>query len=65
MEKLYTISEDILHLTTTTLRIWDKQGKIKCIRLSNRYRRIPESEINRIMGKKDDKFEVIYARVST
>ncbi|MEM3852776.1 MAG: IS607 family transposase [Conexivisphaerales archaeon] len=63
MEKLYTISEDILHLTT--LRIWDKQGKIKCIRLSNRYRRIPESEINRIMGKKDDKFEVIYARVST
>ncbi|MEM3197335.1 MAG: IS607 family transposase, partial [Conexivisphaerales archaeon] len=24
-----------------------------------------ESEINRIMGKKDDKFEVIYARVST
>ncbi|MEM3289709.1 MAG: MerR family transcriptional regulator [Conexivisphaerales archaeon] len=37
MEKLYTISEaaDILHMTT--LRIWDKQGKIKCIRLSNSY----------------------------
>ncbi len=67
MEKLYTLRDacDILQIDPTTLRKWDREGKIKCIRLQNRYRRIPESEINRVLGRQDDRKTCIYARVSS
>ena len=67
MEKLYTLRDscEILQLNPSTLRKWDREGKIKCIRLSNNFRRVPESEINRILGIKSNRMSFIYARVSS
>ena len=67
MGKLYTIRDacKILQLNPNTLRKRDREGKIKCIRLSNNFRRIPESEINRILGIKNNRMSFIYARVSS
>ena len=67
MGKLYTIRDacKILQLNPNTLRKWDREGKIKCIRLSNNFRRVPESEINRILGIKNNRMSFIYARVSS
>ena len=41
------------------------EKQIKCIRLSNNFRRVPESEINRILGIKNNRMSFIYARVSS
>ena len=67
MGKLYTIRDacKILQLNPNTLRKWDREGKIKCIRPSNNFRRVPESEINRILGIKSNRMSFIYARVSS
>ena len=67
MEKLYTLRDacEISQLDPTTIRKWDREGKIKCIRLSNNFRRVPESEINRILGIKNNRMSFIYARVSS
>jgi len=67
MSKIYTIREacDILQIDATTLRRWDREGKIHCIRLSNNFRRVPEEEINRILGIKNNRVDAIYARVSS
>ncbi|GAH48403.1 unnamed protein product, partial [marine sediment metagenome] len=49
-EKLYKMKEacKILGLHPNTIRLWDKQGKIKVVRPQGGQRRIPESEINRL-----------------
>ena len=67
MGKLYTIRDacKILQLNPNTLRKWDREGKIRCVRLSNNFRRVPESEINRILGIKSNRMSFIYARVSS
>ena len=67
MEKLYTLRDacEILQIDPTTLRKWDREGKIRCVRLSNNFRRVPESEINRILGVKNNRTSLIYARVSS
>jgi len=67
MEKLYTIRDacKILQLNPNTLRKWDREGKIGCVRLSNNFRRVPESEINRILGVQNNRKSFIYARVSS
>ena len=67
MEKLYTLRDacEILQLDPTTIRKWDREGKIRCVRLSNNFRRIPESEINRILGIQNNRMSLIYARVSS
>ena len=67
MGRVYTIREacDILQIDATTLRRWDREGKIHCIRLSNNFRRVPEEEINRILGVKSNRIDAIYARVSS
>lgn len=67
MEKLYTLRDacNIMQISPLTLRKWDREGKIHCIRLQNNYRRIPESEINRILGIQAEKSSYIYARVSS
>ena len=52
MEKLYTLRDacKILQIHPTTLRMWDRDGRIKCVRMQNNFRRVPEREINRILG---------------
>ncbi len=67
MEKLYTLRDacEISQLDPTTIRKWDREGKIRCVRLSNNFRRVPESEINRILGIKNNRMSFIYARVSS
>jgi putative resolvase len=67
MTRIYTIREacDILQIDATTLRRWDREGKIHCIRLSNNFRRVPEEEINRILGVKSNRADALYARVSS
>jgi putative resolvase len=67
MEKLYTLKEakKLLGVTTRTIQRWDKQGKIKVVRTVGGRRRIPESEIKRILGLREERVVVGYARVSS
>ena len=70
LERLLTLSEtcERLGIHPNTLRKWDKQGKIRVVRTVGGRRRIPESEVERLMGivKPDtSKKAVIYARVSS
>ncbi|MEM4310982.1 MAG: IS607 family transposase [Nitrososphaerales archaeon] len=66
-ERLYTIKEakKLLGVTTWTIQQWDRQGKIRCVRTLGGRRRIPESEIKRILGLKEERIIVGYARVSS
>jgi len=52
MEKHYTLlkAAELLGVTTQTLRNWDNAGKIQTIRTPGNQRRIPESEITRILN---------------
>jgi len=54
-----------LGVTTKTIQRWDKQGKIRVVRTIGGRRRIPESEIKRILGLKEERATVGYARVSS
>jgi len=65
MEKLYTLKEakKLLGVTTKTIQRWDREGKIRVVRTVGG-RRIPESEIKRILGLKEERVVVGYARVS-
>ena len=72
MDKLYSISKtaEILDVTAKTLRIWDKENKLKPVLTSGGHRRYKESDINKILGIEeiqDEKKEVCvtYARVSS
>ncbi|PYB67811.1 IS607 family transposase, partial [Thermoplasma sp. Kam2015] len=67
MGKIYTVREacDILQIDATTLMRWDREGKIHCIRLSDNFRRVPEEEINRVLGIKNNRVDAVYARVSS
>jgi putative resolvase len=67
MEKLYTLKEakKLLGVTTRTIQRWDKEGKIRVVRTIGGRRRIPESEIKRILGLKEERVVVGYARVSS
>ena len=67
MERIYTLRDacKILQVDATTIRRWDREGTIKCVRLQNQYRRIPESEINRILGRQNERKSYVYARVSS
>ena len=72
MDKLYSIAKtaEILDVTPKTLRIWDKENKLKPILTSGGHRRYRESDINKIIGT--EQVEVTnqdvcatYARVSS
>jgi putative resolvase len=65
MEKLYTLKEakKLLGVTTKTIQRRDREGKIRVVRTIGG-RRIPESEIKRILGLKEERVVVGYARVS-
>ena len=67
MERHYTLKEAsrILGVTVKTLQNWDKQGKIRVIRTPGGRRRIPESEIKRILGIQEERKIIGYARVSS
>ena len=69
-DRLLTLSEACKRLGVhpNTLRKWDGQGKIRVVRTVGGRRRIPESEVERLMGivKPDiSKKAVIYCRVSS
>ncbi|MEM4056449.1 MAG: IS607 family transposase [Thermoplasmatales archaeon] len=66
-EKLYTIKggKNLLGVTTWTNQQWDSQGKIKSVRTVGEHGRIPESEIKRILGLKEERIFVGYASVSS
>ncbi|MCD6538411.1 IS607 family transposase [Candidatus Bathyarchaeota archaeon] len=44
---------------------WDKEGKIRCVRTIGGKRRVPESEIKRILGIHEKRRVIGYARVSS
>jgi len=66
MEKLYRIGEaaKFLGVSTSTLRRWDREGKLKPIRLG-RDRLYPESLLLKLMGQGKPNAVAIYARVSS
>lgn len=53
MVKLLTLKEakEFLGVCTKTIQRWDKEGKIRCVRTPGNRRRVPESEILRILGE--------------
>lgn len=70
LEKHYTVNEAcrLLGITAWTLRRWDKLGKIRVVRTVGGRRRVPESEIKRLLGLKVTEPSgkvAIYARVSS
>jgi excisionase family DNA binding protein len=67
MERHYTPKEAalLLGISVGHLQRLDREGKIKCIRTTGGRRRIPESEIKRILGEKRPKALALYARVSS
>ena len=72
MDKLYSISKtaEILDVTAKTLRIWDKENKLKPVLTSGGHRRYKESDINKILGIEETQVEkkevcVTYSRVSS
>lgn len=70
IERLLTLREACkrLGIHPNTLRKWDRQGKIRVVRTVGGRRRIPESEVERLMGivKPDvSRKVVIYCRFSS
>jgi len=67
MEKLYTMKEasEMLGVHIRTLQKWDEEGKIHCVRTVGGKRRVPESEIKRILGLHEEGKIIGYARVSS
>lgn len=71
-EKLYSPKEasKILGIHIRTLQRWDNEGVLKVIRTPNNRRKIPQSEIDRLLNKSNEnntKIDTvaIYARVSS
>jgi len=55
----------LLGVHIRTIQKWDKEGKIRCVRTVGGKRRVPESEIKRILGIHEERKIVGYARVSS
>lgn len=47
----------MLGITTHTIQVWDRRGKIRCVRLPTGRRRIQESEIKRLMNVAEQRKE--------
>jgi len=69
MEERYLTPKEagkLLGVSTRTIQRWDKKGLIKVVRTPAGRRRIPLSEVRRILGERQKaKRAVIYARVSS
>jgi putative resolvase len=65
MEKNYSPREAaaILGVAVHTIQVWDREGRIRCVRLPSGRRRIPESEVKRLINLKEERKDAIYARV--
>ncbi|GAB6103146.1 IS607-like element ISTko1 family transposase [Thermococcus atlanticus] len=66
-ERLYTVKQasEILGVHPKTIQKWDREGKIRVVRTPGGRRRIPESEIRRLLGETTENGLIIgYARVS-
>ncbi len=48
-----------------TLQRMDKEGRIRVVRTPGGRRRFPESEVHRLMGEREDRHPILYARVSS
>jgi len=55
----------ILGVSVRTIQRWDKAGKVRCVRTVRGKRRVPESEIKRILGLQEERKVIGYARVSS
>ena len=55
----------LLGVHIRTIQKWDREGKIRCVRTIGGKRRVPESEIKRILGIHERRKIVGYARVSS
>jgi len=55
----------LLGVHIRTIQKWDKAGKIRCVRTIGGKRRVPESEIKRILGIHEKRKIIGYARVSS
>ena len=56
-------ASELLGVTTTTLRNWEKEGKITSVRTEGGHRRYQVQDL--IGGKKEKMLTVAYARVSS
>jgi len=74
MEKLYRIKEvaEILGVHPKTVQRWAREGKIKVIYTVGGRRRIPESELKKLLGEQVERLDevrdvrvILYARVSS
>ena len=67
VERLLRLNEaaNILGVSTQTLRNWDCFGKLKTVRTTGNQRRVPVSEVNRLLGELEQRSVKLYARVST
>lgn len=69
LEKHLRLSKaaELIGVTEQTLRVWDKEGKIRTIRTKGNQRRIPVEEVERLTGVKEQCRDIvlIYARCST
>lgn len=67
MERNYSPREAavILGVAVHTIQVWDREGKLHCVRLPSGRRRVPESEVKRLLNIKEDRKDAIYARLFT
>ena len=54
-----------LGVTVWTLQSWDRRGRLRTVRTDGGRRRIPESEVHRLMGQREVREPLLYARVSS
>ena len=73
MEQMFTIKQaaEYLNVTDDTLRLWDKNGKLKPLKTVGGHRRYRKDELDDFLGIKQEKDEPVqrntatYARVSS
>lgn len=65
MDRLLSLKEarTLLGVTTKTIQRWDREKKIKIVRTLGGRRRVPEGEVRRILGLKEERKIVGYLRV--
>lgn len=63
MEKNYSPREAaaILGVAVHTIQVWDREGKLHCVRLPSGRRRVPQSEVKRLLNIKEERKDAIYA----
>lgn len=71
MDRFFTLNEAarLLGISPSTIRLWERKGRIRCARTAGGQRRVPESEIRRLRGEDAvpprPRVMVLYARVSS